>query len=265
MKVVGVDFSGARDAGKRIWITEGRLHSGQLRLDTCYQASAIWCRRRDACLEFLVRRIASERSCVVGLDFPFGIPRPVAQDTTWAEFVRGFTVRYATPHDFKQSCHSAAKGRELRRQTDVESHTPFSPYNLRVYRQTYYGIAQVLAPLVSKEHACVIPMQRPIPGLPWVIEICPASTLRCLGLYTSSYKGPHASHLTARATILDALATMTGADVSSNIRVEAEHDVGGDALDSAIAAVAVARAVAIPANFIVASGSAYPFEGLVST
>ena len=40
-RVYGVDFSGARDAGRRIWLAEGRVGGGRLRVESCYPAEEL--------------------------------------------------------------------------------------------------------------------------------------------------------------------------------------------------------------------------------
>ena len=53
----------------------------------------------------------------------------------------------------------------------------------RIFKQTYYGMSEILHPIIQNNHACVLPMQKPAPKKPWIIEIYPASTLKVEGLY----------------------------------------------------------------------------------
>ena len=95
----------------------------------------------------------------------------------------GLVAMFGYPLTFKTKCNDAAGNNELKRKTDEETSTPFSPYNLRMFRQTYFGIKDILAPLVIDKIACVLPMQQPEQYKPWIIEICPASTLKNLNPY----------------------------------------------------------------------------------
>jgi len=85
--------------------------------------------------------------------------------------------------DFKKRCFTDAGGQELKRHADNAAHTPFSPYNLRIYKQTCYGISGILAPLVKADRACILSFHAPADEKPVILEICPASTLKAHNLY----------------------------------------------------------------------------------
>jgi hypothetical protein len=150
----------------------------------------------------------------------------------------------------------------LKRVTDRESHTPFSPYNIRLYRQTYFGIRDLLASLVQDGMANVLPMQTASPDKPWVLEICPASTLKREYLYWP-YKGKSREHREARARIFGAIEQMAPLSVPEALRSVILDDPGGDALDSVVAAVAVFRALRNPAGVLAVGNSVYNLEGYV--
>lgn len=242
----GVDFSGARDAGRRTWITSGLGIDGMLRIDGCLPASELPGSSvgRGPCLEALGAFVADQPGAVFGFDFPFGLPHACVAARDWTGFVRSFRRRFRNADTFKRACWTAAGGRECRRLTDRESRTPFCAYNLRLYRQTYHGIRDLLAILVTRGGASVLPMQEPRPGTPLVIEICPASTLR--GWFPGlrePYKGRTSSHRRARARILRALeATGIVRVDGAVVKRSALVDPGGDALDSFLAAFAAFQA-----------------------
>jgi hypothetical protein len=207
--------------------------------------------------------VAREKTAAFGLDFPFGLPRELVTEPAWEAFALAFPERYPDAEAFRRECRAAAGGRELRRRTDSESKTPFSPYNLRLYRQTYYGVRDLLHPLVRDGLASVLPMQRPAPDWPWVLEICPASTVKREGLPTS-YKGRADGPKRAAREII--LRTLEG---TGRLVVESEpsralilDDPGGDALDSVIAAYAVLRALRDPAG-LTTEDRDYRIEGYV--
>jgi hypothetical protein len=85
-------------------------------------------------------------------------------------------------------------------------------------------------------------MERSDGDRPWIIETCPASTLKHAGLYPS-YKGPSGSARDARRHIVRGL-VRSGlvAPLSPSLRRLAIDNTGGDALDSMIAAAATGRA-----------------------
>jgi hypothetical protein len=186
-RIFGVDFSGATDAGKKVWIACGVNEGTRLCIVECMRGDTLpgSAAGRERCLAALRDLIAAESACAFGLDFPFGLPRVLVAQADWKDFILSFPTMYPDAEAFRQACRSAAEGREHRRLTDRQSRTPFSPYNLRLYRQTYFGLREVLYPLVRDRQAAVLPMQRPCRDKAWVLEICPASTLKREGLYPS--------------------------------------------------------------------------------
>ena len=267
-RVYGVDFSGARDAGRRIWLAEGRIGDGRLHVEGCYPAEELpgSGRAREAALGALRRLIAGEPGAAFGLDFPFGLPLPplVEEVGSWEAFVRAFPTDYPTADAFRQSCRARHPSGELKRQTDAEVKTPFAAYNLRLYRQTYYGIREVLYPLARDGAACVLPMQARCPDRAWVLEICPASTLKREGLPAQQYKAKTEEGRRTREAILAGIEAQGQIEIgSAGLRVRIIEEEGGDALDSVIAAWATYRAVGAPEIDPVAGLRAYALEGYV--
>lgn len=242
--VLGIDFSGAVTAGNRIWISTGQLNKNSLYINECFpgkdlpQSSKI----RDVCYIALRRFIADQGECICGFDFPFGIPRSLVKEDNWEDFIINFSVYYDSPLTFKTKCNDAAGNNELKRKTDEETSTPFSPYNLRMFRQTYFGIKDILAPLVIDKMACVLPMQQPEQYKPWIIEICPASTLKNLNLY-GGYKGNSRGARKNREHVLNEIEINGFAKVKEELWPIIIDNSGGDAIDSVIAAVAASRII----------------------
>jgi hypothetical protein len=149
-RIYGVDFSGAAKAGNKIWITSGVIEGKALRVEACHRAADLpgSSQDRDRCLAALRDFIRQGEASAFGLDFPFGLPRALIQEDCWEDFIFSFSNRYPDPEAFREACRAVAGGSELKRVTDRESHTPFSPYNIRLYRQTYFGIRDVLGPLL---------------------------------------------------------------------------------------------------------------------
>ena len=260
---IGLDFSGARDAGRHAWISQGQASHSRLEVWDCRPAAELpgSGAAREVCLPALARWISELSDCLIGCDFPFSLPLEVMGFEGWETFVSSFARRFPTPETLRAACRSQ-EGHERRRQTDRETRAPFAPGNLRLYRQTYYGIRDVLSPLVQAGAVSVLPFQRPGTGRPWLIEICPAVTLRRLSLYGRSYKGPGERQRLERWRLLDRLANL-GMQLPAWVRQPALEDDGGDALDSLVAlltAWSVRDALAVDASFA-SEGYIYAPEG----
>jgi hypothetical protein len=242
-RAIGIDFSGARDAGRRIWIAEARADGNGIDVETCFPASELpgGGIERHAAHAALVAYIGAQTDALIGLDLPFSLPRPLIRERAWADFVRAFPRRYASPEDFRSAAVASSGGRELKRRTDVEARVPFAAVNMRMYRQVHYGLAAILAPLVAADAARAIPMQPPAAGKPVLAEICPASLLKSLDLYPS-YKGSTSAHRHARQAIVTGLIERRlVASMPKTLTVRLTDDSGGDALDAVLAAIAAAR------------------------
>lgn len=238
-----MDFSGAAAAGKAIWIAEGRVQRGLLAIDLCRPALALpgSGAMRALALPAMVRHLRGLGPAIVGCDFPFSLPIQLpdafVDGAGWRGFLADFSARYRSAEAFRDAARAATNGRELRRLCDVESKVPFCAWNIRLYRQTWHGIAELLRPLVLEAGAVVLPMDEPAEDRLWLAEICPASFLKRIKLY-ESYKGRAAGHRAMREAILRRLvADKLLAAPSPPIQRTLLDDPGGDALDAVIAAV----------------------------
>src|SRR5690606_15501439 len=84
----------------------------------------------------------------------------------------------------------------------------------------------------------------PATDRPLIVETCPASTLKALGLYRThqGYKGRAPSCRQARRRILSALEDLKLVSLSDPLRQRIIANQGGDALDSVIAAIGAVAA-----------------------
>ena len=243
-RIIGIDFSGAKDASKKIWLAEGSVKGNALEIEHCSSARDQFDPRSDrtACYRALRTYLTRQSDAIVGLDFPFGLPAKIFRSSSWELFLSDFTRKFHRPESFRRYCKNACQ-EEVKRETDLLTKTPFSPYNLRIYKQTYYGITEVLEPLVRRQQAVGLPMQPPRPSVPWPIEICPVSTLKKLNLYFP-YKGRDETHFEDRKKILQKIckaeSLVVKNDETRNIVV---RDQNGDAIDSLIAAAATLKAL----------------------
>jgi hypothetical protein len=244
-RVLGVDFSGANDAGRKIWIAEAkrgrdnRLTLTDLRPAADLPNSGV---APAVAIAALARHIIREADTIVGCDFPFTLPKQV-MDAPWEAFVLNFPQRFADPDSFRAWALHRADGREIRRAADREAKTPFNSYNLRIYRQTWWGIAHLINPLLKAGEAIVRPYQ-PLPRVPRpiLIEACPASSLKAIRFYPA-YKGRNGAHRQQRRAVIRKLIEIGVLEAPSRrLQTILLDNVGGDALDALIAAVATAHA-----------------------
>jgi hypothetical protein len=263
--IYGIDFSGGKHACKKIWISKGTINNNSLQITECRPLSDHTTKplKRDQCLAALKNLITSNSHAAFGLDFPFGLPEKLITEDNWDKFILKFPELFTSAGLFRQSCRNATDNKELKRLTDKKSRAPFSPYNLWLYRQTFFGIHDILYPLIRDRSACVLPMQYPEKEKPWVFEICPASTLKHEGLYYK-YKGNTAAHQRSRILILDCMVEKGLIDtIPLQVRKMTLEDKHGDALDSIIAAAAAYRALFLCNNFHTAVCDAYKIEGYI--
>jgi hypothetical protein len=244
-RILGVDFSGARDAGRRIWIAEGeRNGNGALVLARCVPAIDLPSggMAPELAVPALARHIASLGMARVGCDFPFGLPRDLVTARTWRSFALRYAAEFADAHSFRAVMRSRHDAVEVKRRTDVAAKTPFNSYNLRLFRQTWWGISGVIGPLLRAGKAIVRPQQRLVEGKPILIEVCAACTLKSIDLYPP-YKGRRPEHRRARRRILDHFFDNGTLVVPARgLRRLLLDNEGGDALDAVIGAVATTHA-----------------------
>lgn len=267
-RLYGVDFSGGKRAGAKIWIAEAVPGGRGIVVEACAPATDfLGCAAaRDDVLPALRQFIAESESAAFGCDFPFSLPKELIAAESWVDFLVQFPIRYPTEGEFRANCLNAAveaSGRkELKRKTDVEAKAPFCAYNLRIFRQTYYGIRDVLRPLVSRNLINVPPLHYSGDDVPRVMEVCPASTLKASGLY-GSYKDARGSP-DARDGILRALEDAGRvAFRDGGVRRRVLADSQGDALDSVVAADATFRAIADPERIVQAYRFPYYLEAYI--
>ncbi len=72
----GIDFSGAQDAGNKIWIAKGVLNGEILLVSECYRVRDLddLGKGIDDCLPGMVNLVRPETNAAFGFDFPFGLP-----------------------------------------------------------------------------------------------------------------------------------------------------------------------------------------------
>jgi voltage-gated potassium channel Kch len=257
--VYGVDFSGARLAGHTTWIAH-LVPSGVpggvppwtlVALDPLARLAGT--AEREAALAHLTRRVLASDRALWAFDFPFGLPLEVLPPRSgWR--AHGRLVRewahdgYGLGLECVRRAQALGGPMHVRRQTDADARAPFDPYHYRIIYQTFHGLRDVAGPLADAPGTALLPFQyaKARAARRVLVETCPASTLRRLGLPARLYKQPEGGPLTrprrrTRRAILDGLAAHVRVGDAHRRRVM--RDPGGDALDAVVAAVGAAQAV----------------------
>ena len=275
VRVHGVDFSAAaNDAGRKTWIASGRVDPGDGELlvtdlrplaelaglgddgggrrgvgrEDALPALATWIRERD-------------ESAVVGLDFPFGLPGFVVEETgneSWRSFISEFPesigvggIGAAGTDDpvraFAERCvgltERYGEGTYDKRRTDAALGAR-SPYGFIADTIAFYGMHDVLAPVADDVRFA--PMDRTgegwrpeAPPGPTVVETYPAAVLDRLGLCRTNYKGSGESEATRRRRNAEGLVEEAAVTYKSGAELTDSMvaDAGGDALDAVAACV----------------------------
>ena len=239
-KIFGVDFSGSKKACNKIWVSEGSVHDKFLKIHTCRPAH-FFSESHDtqSCIAALYSMIAREKYAIFGMDFPFALPSSLTEENNWKDFIINFPLKHASAESFRDYYRQKTDGKEFKRKKEDEKGAPFAAYNLWLYKQTYHGISRIINPLVRNNLACILPIQTPNPEKPWVIEICPACTLKEKGLYVP-YKGKKSDRESNRKMIVDKLEKFNIV-LDDEIKDICISNTQGDALDSILAVYAVFR------------------------
>jgi len=241
-RILGVDFSGARDAGQKLWLTVGVERGGNLHVKSSVPAGEQFdADSRAECLAGL--REAIKHADVVGIDFPFGLPAAVHDFDRWEAVCEWVAESVDDPDTLQQRCVERARTATdgdrtyLRRRTDIP-YGALSPYHWFIATQTFYGISNVLWPLLQEDAITVRPMQDS--DRTPVCEVYPAGTLADIGLPADRYKDDTEDARERRETIVEGLQLTPLA--LHGIDEHLVDDVGGDAIDSVLAALAAWRA-----------------------
>ncbi len=236
--IIGVDFSGAALAGDKIWIARAHYQNENLIFDELSPARDLpnSASERDVALLALVKYIENFDAPICGFDVPFSLKSDEIDRANWRDWVLSLPARFAGADEFRAAYIGA------KRATDIKAKTPFAPLNLRLYRQTYFGIAHVLA-LLLRTGALALPFDKPSADATWLLEICPASLLKREKLYIS-YKGKSDAQRENRERILSECQTRFKLEVSDAMQRIAFADTEGDALDAILSALCVANALA---------------------
>jgi hypothetical protein len=273
----GVDFSGAKLAGRTTWVARivpAAWANGEAR----YTLTELH-RLEDLCgtpergpaLAHLVSMIAESDAALWAMDFPFGLPVELMDSGDgWPaqlDLVTGWEGGgYGLGLELLRRAKALGGANHLRRLTDVELKAPFDPYHYRIIYQTFHGMRDVLAALHRTEGTAILPFD--YAALPRarrvLVEACPSSTLKRLGLPHQNYKQPQgnppdAKRRRTRRAILERLDETVW--ITGKRRRILMSDGGGDALDAVLAAVGGIGSWLAADHDAIARHPRYPREG----
>ena len=242
---VGIDFSGGKNAAKKIWIAEATRTSDR-ELQLCRLANGF-------SFDELRDEIIRQRAADILLDFPLGLAEHTCENLGLSKAASYLDIweklgEYETAESFRLSAKAGETGqgseRLHKRHVDRETKTPFAPINLRMFRQTYYGQAKVLLPAKRMgSNVCFLPWDDFDVGAncPRVGEGCPASTLKALKWPSSGYKGNSPDCEASRTSLLRRLKETVPLTLTPENETTIVSDTEGDALDATLLAVAAAH------------------------
>src|SRR5215470_11577259 len=273
----GVDFSGARLAGLNTWIARIEAAKRNSKIPVYKLAylerlgGICGADERDVALDKLVRMIVESERALWALDFPFGFPIEVmGAGASWDDqfdfLVEWGEDGYAAGAECVRRSQRLAGVKHIRRLTDSEERAPFDPYHYRIIYQTFFGMRDVLGPLRRRRRTAILPFhyRRLTRASRVLVEACPASTLKRLGLPSQNYKQPQGGRLEpkrlrARRAILAGLARHV--EIGDARRRVMMRNGGGAAIDAVIAALGGALAWRAADHRQIARHPRYPREG----
>ena len=257
--IVGVDFSGAEEKGKRsnTWITEAQLKGDTLEIECCRPI------QRAALTEFLEN--LQDGESVVAMDFPFSVPGKFAEELlstsskmpdvwlTVAEDIKEY-------HLFKKLRDSFVEQHgEMIRRGDANYGGPFSPLKTEgspvMLPMTFYGM-KMLHQLWQSEKGFRVP---PLPIAnrhgPTLLETMPGVLLRSFGLPARNYKTKNKTNEghpeNNREIILAGLEQKFSQILHINPRERKKCWDNADCLDSFVAAIGAAMWAMNQSQFLI--------------
>ena len=251
--VYGVDFSGAKKAGENTWVAHlvpdpRKSNPHRLRLIDLHRLTLLaGTADREPALRTLVALVRQSDAALWAFDFPFGLPVEVMPPrSSWFDqlhWVRGWgDDAYELGLECLQRAQAAGLRMHVRRCSDDEARAPFDPYHYRIIYQTFFGMRDVIGRLAMTPRTAVLPFQyrRLSTARRVLVESCPGSLLKKLGLPHQNYKQPAGGPLTwkrlkTRHRLMDWLAgQVVFSDGHQRVMM---RNGGGDALDAVIAGV----------------------------
>ena len=243
VKVIGVDFSGAKESGNRsnTWITEANLNGCQLVLD----------KPRSIRREDLTKRLMKPDYAVAAMDFPFSVP--IAFARYWQDDAGDMPALWRAAYGLEDpKCFRAmvdkfapAVADEVLRVGDMHVPGCYSCLHRaqpNMVPMTFEGM-KLLHVLWKAGCFHVPPLSSPKRDSPVLLEVMPGAALRSLGLPRinpgKAYKSG-ANAKSRREEILSELARNSNVRLPNLDKYRDRCVRNHDALDSMVAAVVAA-------------------------
>ena len=227
MNLHGVDFSGAKNGGI------GGIRVAHRRVGDRSPIDSIARVHRNELKRMILDSRNDGESHLWLIDAPFGVAIPTLEacgvEPRWDAMEKWLTEA-GDPRQWRRGIRAHTR-KEVRREADRFARTPMAPMNLRVFKQTWSVVAEILGPL-SREGIRIEPLAGPSSRVV-VAEGCPASVLARIGGPLRGYKGKGTPPRQKRAEIIELL-SRNGVRVTDRVRRECVEDDNGDALDSVI-------------------------------
>ena len=231
MRVVGVDFSGAK-ADSNTWVAQGCLDGGHLHLTDCRPVS------RSELVDLLV---SLPDNAVAALDFPFSVPSGFAG--FWEPQAASMPDLWdaAAAMDMSDFLelrnHYVRKHGEPKRRCDTffpECYSCLHNVNPNMVPMTFRGM-QMLSGLWAR--GCKVPpLAPPRRGKALLLEAMPGAALRAFHLPYKGYKNGKQAAI-KRVEILEGLAQRSGVGLPNLDIFRQACLASHDCLDSVVAAV----------------------------
>ena len=221
--VHGVDYSGAKGGGGPKIAMATRDPDGGLSL------------RRGATRQDLLQTIRAGNDDghrhLWRIDAPLSLPESVLEahgiELDWLSMARWMSG-FADAREWRRALRAVDR-KERKRTCDRAARAPLAPMNLRVFKQTWTAVCEVLLPL-AEEGVHIAPMA-PSDSASIITEACPASVLHRIGESPRGYKGTDPAQALRRRELC-ALLQGRGLELTEAMCTHAERDGQGDVLDS---------------------------------
>ena len=219
----GVDYSGAKGGGGSKIVIATRDEQGVISV------------RRGATRQDLLQMIRSAN--VDGnrhlwrIDAPISLPESVFAahgiPLDWLTMA-GWMSTFDSARDWRRALRAVDR-KERKRTCDRAARAPLAPMNLRVFKQTWTAVCELLQPL-AEEGFHIAPVHS-TESSSILTEACPASVLDRIGESSRGYKGSDPAHVQRRSELCKVL-LKAGLDIPSSAIRHAERDGQGDVLDA---------------------------------
>lgn len=224
----GVDFSGADSGGAaKIRVVERNLRA---------RGDAVSFRGRfdrKTLLRTMIETAKMPGEHQWRIDAPFSLPIETLDAFSipheWMAMAQ-WMAAFGSPRGWRHEIRMTHR-KEPKRVCDRAESTPMAPMNLRVFKQTWTLICEVLLPL-AEAGVRIEPLANcEASGTMVVYEGCPACVLQRLGWPARGYKGKGDPPREVRRSIVERLQSV-GVKVNDALAGDAIEDVEGDLLDA---------------------------------